>query len=348
MNQLLITGGAGFIGSHACLSFLESGYSLVVIDNFSNGSIEALKRVAQLAGLEENSDRLKLVDGDLSRSADLDRAFTLGHKSIDAVVHFAGLKAVGESIEIPLRYWDVNVSGSINLLETMRRHNCRTIVFSSSATVYGYPKTIPITEDSAINPINPYGYTKAAVENILFNLSKSEDEWRIASLRYFNPVGAHPSGLIGEDPNGIPNNLFPFVSQVGVGRRRELQIFGSDWPTPDGSAIRDYIHVIDLVEGHRAALGFLLEKEPQAFAMNLGSGRGHSVFEVIQKFEDIIGLKVPTKIVERRSGDVACSIADATFSKQHLGWQTKKTLFDMCKDTWNWQKSNPFGYKSRQ
>ena len=346
MAQLLITGGAGFIGSHACLSFLDAGYSLVVIDNYSNGSIEALRRVAQLSRIKLNSERLKLVEGDISKPSDLEKAFSLGKEPIEAVVHFAGLKAVGDSFEIPLRYWRTNVTGSIYLLEAMKRNNCKTIVFSSSATVYGLPKSIPIRETSEINPINPYGKTKAAVENILFDLSKTEEDWRIACLRYFNPVGAHSSGMIGEDPNGTPNNLFPFVSQVAVNRRSELSIFGSDWPTSDGSAIRDYIHVIDLVEGHRAALNLLLKEGPQAFSMNLGSGKGHTVFEVVSTFESVVGRKIPCRIVERRPGDIACSVADSSFAKLRLGWETRKNLLDMCKDSWVWQKNNPFGYKT--
>jgi len=346
MPQLLITGGAGFVGSHACLSFLESGYSLVVIDNYSNGSLQALRRVSELAGLNDNSERLNLVEGDICSISDLDRAFSLSKEPIEAVVHFAGLKAVGESLEIPLKYWDVNVTGSIRLLEAMKRYNCRTIVFSSSATVYGYPKVIPISEEADVNPINPYGKTKAAVENLLFDLNINEARWRTASLRYFNPVGSHPSGLIGEDPNGRPNNLFPFISQVAVGRMKELEIFGTDWPTSDGSAIRDYIHVMDLVEGHRCALEFLLDGPPQSFVMNLGSGKGHSVFEVLHSYEKVIERSLPFKIVSRRLGDVASSVADASLAKSRLGWETKRNLLDMCKDSWTWQRRNPLGYKS--
>tara|TARA_Y100001968_G_scaffold301494_1_gene313809 strand:+ start:306 stop:1349 length:1044 start_codon:yes stop_codon:yes gene_type:complete len=346
MAQLLITGGAGFIGSHACLSFLQSGFSLVVIDNYSNGSLEALRRVTELAGIKGNSKRLKIIEGDICDSSALDRAFNNLEEPIKAVVHFAGLKAVGESIRIPLKYWEMNLNGTLALLKKMSSENCRTLVFSSSATVYGYPKELPISERSMVNPVNPYGKTKAALENILLDLFNSESGWRIASLRYFNPVGAHPSGLIGEDPSGIPNNLFPFISQVGIGRREMLEIFGTDWPTSDGSAIRDFIHVLDLVEGHEAALELLLNEDPQFLVMNLGSGKGHSVFEVLNSFEKIIGQRLPHRIVERRSGDVACSIADATFAKERMGWQTKRSLIDMCKDTWTWQKANPLGYKS--
>jgi UDP-glucose 4-epimerase len=255
MAQLLITGGAGFIGSHSCLVLLEAGHNLVVLDNFDNSSPESLKRVLELAG-PSAAGRLQLVEGDIRSAADLERAFEAAPagQPISAVVHFAGLKAVGESVREPLRYWDVNLCGSRQLLEAMQAHGCRSLVFSSSATLYGMPELVPIPESAPIQPINPYGHSKAAVEQLLADLAASEAGWRIARLRYFNPVGAHPSGRIGEDPRGIPNNLFPFVSQVAVGRRDCLQVFGGDWPTPDGSGIRDYIHVMDLAEGHRAAL----------------------------------------------------------------------------------------------
>ena len=267
LANLLITGGAGFIGSHTCLVLLEAGHQLVVLDSFANSSPESLRRVRELAG-PDAGERLLLVEGDIRRAPDLERAFTAistaatasgeaasGESAgIDAVIHFAGLKAVGESVAKPLLYWDVNVAGSCALLAAMRKHGCRTIVFSSSATLYGMPETVPIPETAPIQPINPYGHTKAAVEQLLASLAASEPGWRIGCLRYFNPVGAHPSGRIGEDPNGIPNNLFPFVSQVAVGRRPKLQVFGGDWPTTDGTGMRDYIHVMDLAEGHRAAL----------------------------------------------------------------------------------------------
>ena len=346
MAQLLITGGAGFIGSHACLSFLEAGHSLVVLDNYSNGSMESLKRVTQLAFLKNDTHRLKLIEGDICNIFDLDVAFENAESPIDAVVHFAGLKAVGESIQMPIRYWNTNVYGTLCLLEAMKRHACYTIVFSSSATVYGHPESIPIKETAQINPINPYGKTKAAVENILFDLAASDSLWRVASLRYFNPVGAHPSGSIGEDPTGLPNNLFPFVSQVGIGRRDQLQIFGADWPTPDGSAIRDFIHVMDLVEGHRAALDVLLAEAPQAFSLNLGTGKGYSVFEVIECFEKVLGKKLSCKIASRRAGDIPFSVADSSLANKRLGWVTNRTLMEMCKDSLAWQNANPFGYKS--
>ncbi len=343
MVQLLITGGAGFIGSHTCLALLESGNSLVVIDNFSNSSPESLKRVAELAELEDES-RLKVVEGDICNRDDLDRAFSLGGKSIDGVLHFAGLKSVEESIMCPLKYWDVNVRGSCCLVKAMKRHQCRTIVFSSSATLYGFPTQLPAQESSRVEPTNPYGHTKASVEQLLADLSASEPGWRIACLRYFNPVGAHPSGRIGEDPDGMPNNLFPFVSQVAIGRRKELQVFGADWPTLDGSAVRDYIHVMDLALGHCAALEVLQREKPQVLTLNLGSGEGHSVFDVINAFEEVSGRKVPYSIGVRRSGDIPFSVADPSLAGQRLGWKTNLSLVDMCKDSWSWQQSNPYGY----
>ena len=302
----LITGGAGFIGSHTCVVLLEAGYSLVVLDNFANSSSESLRRVRQLAG-PRAAERLRVIEGDIRCRSDLDQAFAGG---IDAVVHFAGLKAVGESIAQPLDYWDVNVAGSLQLLAAMQAHACRTLVFSSSATVYGIPEMIPIAETAPLQPINPYGHTKAAVEQLLADLAASGPGWRIARLRYFNPVGAHPSGRIGEDPSGIPNNLFPLVSQVAVGRRERLQVYGGDWPTADGSGVRDYIHVMDLAEGHRAALDTLLSETPQLLTLNLGSGQGHSVLEVVAAFEAASGCPVPYELVARRPGDAASSVAD--------------------------------------
>ncbi len=263
----------------------------------------------------------------------------------EALIHFAGLKAVGESVAEPLRYWDVNVTGSRCLLEAMQRHGCRTIVFSSSATLYGYPETVPIAESAPIQPINPYGHTKAAVEQMLADVAASETGWRIARLRYFNPVGAHPSGRIGEDPNGTPNNLFPFVCQVAIGRRERLHVFGSDWPTADGTGVRDYIHVMDLAEGHAAALSVLLAEPPQLLSLNLGSGQGHSVLEVIQAFEAASERSVPYALVDRRPGDAAATVADPSRARQLLGWGTTRTLADICRDGWAWQSANPQGYR---
>ncbi|CAK6698110.1 UDP-glucose 4-epimerase [Cyanobium usitatum str. Tous] len=347
MAQLLITGGAGFIGSHSCLVLLEAGHNLVVLDNFDNSSPESLKRVLELAG-PSAAGRLQLVEGDIRSAADLERAFAAAPagQPISAVVHFAGLKAVGESVREPLRYWDVNLCGSRQLLEAMQAHGCRSLVFSSSCTVYGLPEQTPISESAAIQPINPYGHSKAAVEQLLADLAASEAGWRIARLRYFNPVGAHPSGRIGEDPRGIPNNLFPFVSQVAVGRRDCLQVFGGDWPTPDGSGIRDYIHVMDLAEGHRAALDVLLAEPPQLLSLNLGSGQGHSVLEVVRAFELASGRSVPYTVVGRRDGDAASTVADPRLATTRLGWRTRRSLEEMCRDGWTWQQANPEGYGS--
>jgi len=345
LATLLITGGAGFIGSHTCLVLLEAGHRLVVIDNFANSSPESLRRVQELAG-PGAAGRLTVVEGDIRSPGDLERAFAAGAAggAIDAVVHFAGLKAVGESVREPLRYWDVNVAGSRQLLAALQTHGCRTLVFSSSATLYGIPEHVPIPETAPVQPINPYGHSKAAVERMLADLAASEPGWRIARLRYFNPVGAHPSGRIGEDPNGLPNNLFPFVSQVAVGRRERLQVFGGDWPTPDGSGVRDYIHVVDLAEGHRAALEVLLAEEPQLLTLNLGSGQGHSVLDVVAAFEQASGRPVPYAVVERRPGDAASTVADPALAAQRLGWRTRRSLADMCRDGWAWQSANPRGY----
>ena len=345
MAQLLITGGAGFIGSHTALVLLEAGHSLVVLDNFANSSPESLRRVLNLAGPNVGG-RLAVVEGDIRNPADLERAFAAAPAShpVGAVIHFAGLKAVGESVREPLRYWDVNLAGSRQLLTAMQVQGCRTLVFSSSATLYGYPAVVPIPETAPIQPINPYGHSKAAVEQLLADLAGSEPGWRIARLRYFNPVGAHPSGRIGEDPSGIPSNLFPFVSQVALGRRKRLEVFGGDWPTPDGSGIRDYIHVMDLAEGHRAALDALLAEPPQLLTLNLGSGQGHSVLEVVRAFESASGRTVPYAIVARRDGDAACTVADPHLAAERLGWRTRLSLAEMCRDSWCWQQANPHGY----
>ena len=344
MARLLLTGGAGFIGSHTALVLLEAGHEVVVLDDFRNSSPKALERVQELSGRS-----LDLVAGSLGDPATLERAFAGGLYSrggaIDAVIHFAGLKAVGESVRHPLLYWDVNVNGSRLLLEAMDRAGCRTIVFSSSATLYGMPERTPIVETDAVRPINPYGHSKAAVERMLADLCETGADWRVASLRYFNPVGAHPSGRIGEDPEGIPNNLFPFVSQVAVGRRPELQVFGSDWPTHDGTGVRDYIHVMDLAEGHRAALDTLLREPPQLLTLNLGSGRGHSVLDVVRAFEIASGRSVPYRLVDRRPGDAAETVADPSLAAERLGWRTSRSLEDICRDGWAWQQANPSGYR---
>ena len=345
MATVLITGGAGFIGSHTALVLLQAGFRLVVVDSFVTSDRESLRRVIRLAGADA-ADRLELVEGDIRRPDVLDRAFSA--ESVQAVIHFAGLKAVAQSVRQPLLYWDVNVGGTQALLAAMQRHRCRTLVFSSSATVYGYPERVPILESAPLQPINPYGHTKAAAEQLLADLAASEADdgagWRIARLRYFNPVGAHPSGLIGEDPLGPPDNLFPFVSQVAVGRRPRLQVFGGDWPTTDGTGVRDYIHVMDLAEGHRAALATLLAEPPQLLTLNLGSGTGHSVLEVIRAFEAGCGRPIPFDLVARRPGDAAISVADPAEAERRLGWRTRRGLEEMCRDGWAWQQSHPCGY----
>ena len=354
MTKLLITGGAGFIGSHTCVVLLAAGHDLIVVDDFSNSSAHALERVAELSHLpsgDGTSQRLRTVTGDLNDRQCLDRIFQEAVDSgrpIEAVVHFAGLKAVGESVQDPLRYWSVNVGGSMTLMRVMDTFACHTLVFSSSATLYGYPDRVPIAETAPVQPINPYGHTKAAVERLLHDLAASApDLWRIACLRYFNPVGAHPSGRIGEAPLGIPNNLFPFVTQVAVGRRKEVQVFGDDWPTPDGTGVRDYIHVMDLAEGHKAALDCLLKEAPQLLTLNLGSGRGISVLEVVNAFGHACGQPIPHTIVDRRPGDAAITVADPSEALRRLGWSTQRSLDDICRDGWAWQSANPIGYNQR-
>ncbi|MCP9885934.1 UDP-glucose 4-epimerase GalE [Synechococcus sp. ATX 2A4] len=338
MAALLITGGAGFIGSHLCVLLLQLGHRLVVLDDFSNSSPEALRRVEELAGAP-----LRLIEGDIRDPAALEQAFA-GDAPIDAVIHLAGCKAVGESVADPLRYWDVNVGGSVRLLAAMRQAGCRTIVFSSSATLYGFTAVVPIPESAPVAPVNPYGETKAAVERLLADVAASEPGWRVALLRYFNPCGAHPSGRIGEDPGGLPNNLFPFVSQVAIGRRPFLRVFGGDWPTADGTGVRDYIHVMDLADGHRAALEVLLAEAPQRLTLNLGSGAGHSVLEVVRAYERASGRPIAYRIEDRRPGDVAVSVADPALAAERLGWRTERGLDAICRDGWAWQSANPAGY----
>lgn len=345
--KVLLTGGAGYIGSHTALALLEAGHKLVILDNFSNSSPESLKRVVDLAG-SNAGDRLSIIKGDIRDTKDIERAFSAlapGDK-IEAVIHFAGLKSVSDSAKYPLSYWDVNLGGTLTLVETMQAQRCRTLVFSSSATIYGMPEQLPIPETAKVLPINPYGHSKAAAEQLLANLAESEEGWRIASLRYFNPVGAHPSGRIGEDPSGRPSNLLPFMSQVAIGRQKILQVFGDDWPTPDGSGIRDYIHVMDLAEGHLAALATLVAESPQLLTVNLGSGQGYSVLEVKSAFEKAIGSTIPCEIVKRREGDAPCSVADPSLAQKRLRWKTKRNLDDICQDMWSWQTKNPFGYSS--
>jgi len=320
---------------------LEAGHELVVIDNFANSSPEALRRVARIAG-PGAEQRITLVEGDIRSRHDLDQAFRLG--PIAGVVHFAGLKAVAESVAEPLRYWDVNVGGSRLLLEAMREHQCRVIVFSSSSTVYGEPDQTPLCESDQLAPQHPYGQTKLAVEQILGSLVASEPGWRVACLRYFNPVGAHPSGEIGEDPRGIPNNLFPFITQVAAGRQRELRVFGNDYPTPDGTGIRDYLHVMDLAEAHTLALNKLLTQAGSLPTMNLGTGTGLSVLEVLRGFESATGIPIPHVVLPRRDGDVPCLQSNPAKAAEVLGWCARRSLKDMCRDGWAWQSANPNGY----
>ena len=342
MARLLITGGAGFIGSHTCLVLLESGYELVVLDNFSNSTPEALARVQELAGYS-----LQIVTGDIREAATINHIFqdAISAKNpFVAVIHFAGLKAVGESVANPLLYWDVNVVGSRHLLAAMDASNCRTLVFSSTSTIYGEPNAFPLVESMPPDPIHPYAQSKLAVEHMLAALSRS-GPWRVASLRYFNPVGAHPSGRIGEDPLGIPNNLFPFITQVASGRRDTLKIFGNNYPTPDGTGIRDYLHVMDLAEAHTAALDYLLTAPaPTSITLNIGTGQGFSVLDVVKGFEKATGLSIPYEIVERRPGDVPRLEGCPKQAEQILGWRAKRGLEEMCRDGWTWQANNPEGY----
>ncbi len=349
--RILLTGGAGFIGSHTALLLLEKGYEVVVYDSFVNSSHNVIYSIKSYLNLEYIDNKIKTVTGDIRDKFLLDKLFKNcidEGKPIDAVIHFAGLKSVNESVMKPLHYWDVNVCGTRNLLETMSNNQCYSIVFSSSATVYGLTESNPIIEDHQFLPINPYGKTKVAIENLLLDLFKSNKKlWRICSLRYFNPVGAHPSGLIGEDPIGIPNNLFPYITQVAIGKRSFLKVFGDDWDTKDGSGVRDYIHIMDLSEGHIAAITYLFSKESCYESINLGSGKGYSVFQIISEFELSTGCQIPFSIESRRNGDVAKSYADISKAKKLLGWSPRRSLGQMCLDGWNWQKKNPNGSGGR-
>ena len=327
---ILVTGGTGYIGSHACVELLAAGCAIHVLDNFCNSRRSVQGRIERISGKS-----ITLHEGDIRDGAFLDRVFAA--RRFDAVIHFAGLKAVGESVEKPGLYFDNNVTGSATLLAAMQKAGVRRMVFSSSATVYGAANSPPFAEDAATGPINPYGENKLAIEHMLADHAGAHDGWRIALLRYFNPVGAHASGLIGEDPNGIPNNLMPFVSQVAVGRLKELSVYGNDFATPDGTGVRDYIHVVDLAAGHVAALD-ALERLPPLTTFNLGTGRGYSVLEVVSAFERASGRKVPYRITPRRSGDVAASYADASRAARELGWRASRDLDSMCRDAWRWQQ----------
>ncbi|MGE0642230.1 MAG: UDP-glucose 4-epimerase GalE [Nitrospira sp.] len=340
--MILVTGGAGYIGSHTCVELLQAGYDLTVFDNFSNSHPESLERVQRITGKQ-----LCVIQGDIRDRATLVTA--LRGSGAQAVIHFAGLKAVGESVQQPLSYYDNNVIGSLRLVEAMGICGVKTLVFSSSATVYGDPQRLPLTEDHPLSATNPYGQTKLTVEHMLRDVQRSDASWRIGILRYFNPVGAHQSGLIGEDPQGIPNNLMPFVAQVAVGLRPHLNIFGNDYPTPDGTGVRDYIHVIDLAIGHLKALEALGQstRPGECLTVNLGTGTGYSVLDIVRAFEQASGKNVAYTIAPRRPGDVAACYADPGKAMAVLGWQAERTLADMCADAWRWQSLNPQGYRLR-
>lgn len=336
MIMILVTGGAGYIGSHACVELLNEGYDLVVVDNLSNSKTESLKRVKELTGKS-----IKFYEVDILDKEGLDKVFS--ENDIEAVIHFAGLKAVGESVEIPLKYYHNNITGTLILCEVMEKYNVKKLVFSSSATVYGIPQSVPISEDFPLSTTNPYGSTKLMIEQILRDLYTSDKEWSISLLRYFNPIGAHESGRIGEDPNGIPNNLMPFITQVAIGKREKLSVFGNDYDTHDGTGVRDYIHVVDLAKGHLKALQ-KIKNTTGIDAFNLGTGTGYSVLDIVKNFEKANGIKIPYEITPRRPGDIAQCYADPTKAKEELGWVAEKGIEDMCRDSWNWQKKNPKGY----
>ncbi|HBB18883.1 MAG TPA: UDP-glucose 4-epimerase GalE [Ruminococcus sp.] len=337
MNTVLLAGGAGYIGSHTAVELLDAGYDVVIADNYSNSCPEAVKRVEEITG-----KAVKTYECDIKDSAKLDQIFA--ENKIDAVIHFAGLKAVGESVAKPVLYYRNNIDTTLSLLESMERAGVKKIIFSSSATVYGEENPVPYTEDMPRGTCtNPYGWTKVMMEQILEDAAKADDQLSVVLLRYFNPIGAHPSGRIGEDPQGIPNNLMPYVSQVAVGRREKLTIFGRDYATPDGTARRDYIHVVDLAKGHVKAIGYILEHGGVEI-FNLGTGTPYSVTEIVDTFEKVNGVPVPHVYGERRPGDLPESYANADKALAVLGWKTEKTLADMCRDSWNWQKNNPNGY----
>ncbi|WP_066291433.1 UDP-glucose 4-epimerase GalE [Bacillus sp. FJAT-29937] len=335
--KILVTGGAGYIGTHTCVELLQAGYEVVVADNFSNSKPAALRKVREVTGKDFITYEIDIKD-----QASLTTIFS--EQDIEAVIHFAGLKAVGESVEVPLRYYQNNISGTINLCEVMEQFNVKKLVFSSSATVYGLLERVPFCENDPLQATNPYGQTKLICEQMLQDLFISDRAWGIALLRYFNPVGAHGSGIIGEDPNGIPNNLFPYMSQVAVGKLAELSVFGNDYDTHDGTGVRDYIHVVDLASGHLKALERILHRTG-VHTYNLGTGKGYSVLEMIRAFENASSREIPYKIVKRRAGDIAVSYADPTKAKRELRWSTERDIDDMCKDTWQWQVKNPNGFE---
>ncbi|MDR7305611.1 UDP-glucose 4-epimerase GalE [Rhodoferax saidenbachensis] len=335
--MIFVTGGAGYIGSHTCVELLNAGMNVTVYDNFSNSEAEAIERVRRITG-----KAVQVIQGDIRDRVGLEQA--LRQSGAKAVVHFAGLKAVGESEAVPLTYYDNNVVGTLRLLEAMQACGVKNLVFSSSATVYGVPENLPYTEDHRLSATNTYGTTKLVIENMLRDLHRSDATWRIAVLRYFNPVGAHPTGLMGEDPQGVPNNLMPYVAQVAVGRRTHLSVWGNDYPTPDGTGVRDYIHVVDLAIGHVKAIQYL-EGHSGCEAINLGAGVGSSVLDLVQAFEAASGKSIPYEIGPRRAGDLDAYWADASRAVELLGWRAERSLAQMCEDTWRWQEMNPNGYK---
>lgn len=338
MGTILVSGGTGFIGSHTCVELIESGYDIAVFDNLANSKEESLNRIEQICGTRPRFYQADMLD----RNA-LEQIFE--QEDIEAVIHFAGLKAVGESVQKPWEYYYNNISGTLILLDVMRKHGCKTIIFSSSATVYGLPSQIPITEDCPLGtPTNPYGKTKSMQETILSDLCASDPEWNVSLLRYFNPIGAHPSGLIGEDPNGIPNNLMPYITQVASGKLEKLGIFGDDYDTPDGTGVRDYIHVVDLAKGHVATLKHVTNN-PGVHIWNLGTGVGYSVLDVVKTFEQVNDLTIPYDIKPRRAGDVPCLYASPEKAAKELNWRAELDLSTMCRDSWNWQKNNPNGFE---
>lgn len=333
---VLVTGGTGYIGSHTCVELLLAGYDLVLVDNLLNSKFEVLKRVEKITG-----KTFRFYQIDLLEQKKLEQVFA--ENQIEVVVHFAGLKAVGEAVEKPLLYYRNNVMGTLNLCDVMQKYGVKKIVFSSSATVYGLPDLVPITEDFPLKAVNPYGRTKLMIEEILRDLFNADFKWNIAILRYFNPIGAHESGLIGEDPRGIPNNLMPYLTQVAVGKREKLYVFGNDYDTCDGTGVRDYLHVVDLAKGHLKALERITMRKGLGI-YNLGTGRGYSVLEVIRCFERVTGKRIPYEITKRRLGDISQCYADPTKARCELGWKAKKGLEEMCRDSWYWQKNNPYGY----
>ena len=338
MAKILVTGGAGFIGSHTCVELLEAGYEVVIVDNFSNSKPEALNRIKKITGKD-----FAFYEADLLDLAALEKIFE--ENKIDAVIHFAGLKAVGESVQKPVEYYHNNITGTLMLIKAMRKYGCKKIVFSSSATVYGPVNKAPYTEDMPTSATNPYGYTKVMIEQILRDVYVSDNDWSVSLLRYFNPIGAHKSGLIGEDPNGIPNNLMPYISRVAIGKLPQLTVFGGDYDTKDGTCIRDYIHVVDLAKAHLCALNKLKADPHSIDAYNIGTGIGYSVLDIINAFEDATGQKVNYKIGERRAGDLPAFYANPKKANEVLGWHAERNLHDMCEDTWRFQKNNPNGYK---